>query len=964
MTMRPASDSDFAVLVEQALGNLRSEPRRLLPILEMVAEINNFVVSDGLERLIHQLAHCGPNDRLRHVFIQRLQQWDHEPAPSWSHSTKPHSEARRRDALRLLGFGADTFPVLNEAIPRFTESEIPIVIAEKHAPWYEVRKHVVRPFYWAHYRDQLAQPKGSWDTEAISALNVSTDDVLSRLSDPTSSNIYQVKGLVMGYVQSGKTSHFSGLIAKAADSGYRLIVVLAGTLDILREQTQRRIDKEIVGRELLEAEEYGGDADWESFVSHGARPSEQGIVDIERLTDRHSDYDALRQHLAALQFKRLDPTKPYNDASNLSSAPVKLAVIKKTPNRIAKLCTDLRRLKELRSQLEHVPTLVIDDESDQASVNTIDRSKSQKKSDRTSTNKAIAELLGLLPRAQYVGYTATPFANVFIDPEDADDLFPKDFLVSLPRPPGYMGVSDFYDLEDRYGSDDYRNNKKAYVRPVEGPNGNEENLPEAIDAFVLAGAIKLFRQSKGGGKNRFRHHTMLVHHSSRKTVHKDEAEEVGSIFAGGARYHRAEGIERLQGLLEGDFRPVSLARAPQDLFPASFQELRPFIGECVSRICADKAVLIVNGDNRDDTPNFEQSSIWAILVGGAKLSRGYTVEGLTTSYYRRPAGAGDTLMQMGRWFGFRPGYRDLVRLYIGKSERRGSRYIDLYEAFGAVCRDEEALRADLLKYRQGGLTPKQVAPLVRQHLPFLPPTSRNKMFNAQIRSMDFGGAWMEKTSAPIRPNDMRTNLRSAATLLSKSRNLGKMDLALTNAKGVARAFNAFVAATTGEAVLEFLLAYKWSDSASAVKLETDYLSTQLSSGRLKRWTLILPQAQGASRTLEGSGFPGLAVVGRSRVSETRFGVFSEPRHRDVAEYVSAVSDGVSVSNNLQNLRDPEAPVLVLYLVTDLRSPKSGLSIGFGIQFPGAKTTNAIVWSVADPKNSDKVVVASKLTKVK
>jgi hypothetical protein len=950
-------DDEFAGLVETALDNLRAPPKNLADVIDFVARTNDREVERPLARLVEHLERHGPNDRIRHALTLKLQHWDHEDHPGWSRATEPHSSARRADALRLLGFPAAAFEALNEAIPVFTEAEIPIVIAEGHERWYEDRKPLIRSFYWDHYKRHLAKPKGTWSPESIAALDASTDDVLARLSDPMRATIYQVKGLVMGYVQSGKTSHFTGLIAKAADAGYRLIIVFAGTMDILREQTQRRIDKEIVGRELLGPDEYGLDADWSSFVEHGGRPSDMGHFDWTRLTDRGNDYSRIEQHLTVLEFRPANPGKPFNAPDNLRSAPARLAVIKKTPARIGKLCDDLERLRPLRNALEHVPTVIIDDESDQASVNTVDQAKPGQRGKRTSTNKAIGRLLKLLPRAQYVGYTATPFANVFIDPNDADDLFPKDYIVSLPRPEGYMGVSDFYDFDAEYDEGDVRSNRAAFVRSVEGANEAATNLPRAIDAFVLSGAIKLFRQHAEPTKYQFGHHTMLVHHSAQRAVHKDDAEDVRKIFGGGSRYQKREGLERLEELFAHDFVPISRVHAPGAPFPKTFDALKLFITDCVTRICDEKPVLIVNGDNKDDTPDFDQKPVWAILVGGAKLSRGYTVEGLTTSYFRRPAGAGDTLMQMGRWFGFRPGYRDLVRLYIGKKEQRGKRIIDLYEAFGAVCRDEEALRRELLRYGKVGLTPKQVPPLVHQHLPQLPPASKNKMFNAQIRSLDFAGDWTEKTSAPVKPSEMSENLVATTRLLGSCRYLGRHPVKLTNSEGVRRSFDADGGLVAGDAVLTFLNAYRWSEGKEPVRLEIDYVREQLKTAAIGEWMILAPQVGGA-RTFQvtGSPFPKLAVVIRSRVSDSRFGVYSEPRHRDAAQFLAGISNATGTSEFLKKHRNPKRPVLVLYLVDDVEKTEGDPSIGFGIQFPGEKKSDAITWSVVDPRAEDEVVV--------
>lgn len=947
--------------LEHALVTLRKgAPKDLEEAMRYLASVHDIVLPKApLPLLIKHLQTSGPNDRVLHALTLALQSWDHQ-AGTWTGGTLPHSQERRRVVLERLGFSVSEQTAINNRILRFSESDLPIVIAEAHEHWYPERKKKIGDFYWDHYTRQLLPPHGTWDRKAVGVLNVSIDDVISRLSDPCRPAIFAVKGLVIGYVQSGKTSHFSGLITKAADAGYRFIIVLAGTLDILREQTQRRIDKEIVGKELLGKEEYGRDVDWEAFVSHGGRPSLIGAFDWERLTDSTEDYQKLSRRLSLLEFTSVERGKPFNHPDNLRSASAKLAVIKKVPDRLNKLCDDLEALSELRSRLEHVPTLIIDDESDQASINTVDQSKPESKGKRTGTNKAIGRLLSLLPRAQYVGYTATPFANVFIDPEDAEDLFPKDFIVSLPRPDNYMGVSDFFDFDTEYAAKDYQGNQNAFVRPVEGDNELATNLPQAIDSFVLTGAIKLFRESKDSSNYRFRHHTMLVHHSATRVVHEVDRQVVDTIFASGARYQSQSGMRALRQLFKDDFVPVSATRAPAAPFPSSFEELRPFITQCLTRICAGKSVRVVNGEgkNRDDTPDFDETSVWAILVGGTKLSRGYTVEGLTVSYYRRPTGAGDTLMQMGRWFGFRQGYRDLVRLFIGRKEKKGKVTVDLYEAFGAVCRDEEALRADLTKYATGGLKPRQVPPLVRQHLPQLPPTARNKRFNAEIQSLDFAGDWTEKTSAPTKSAEIRGNRAIARTLLEASAIGDPEGIEFTSTNGKTRNFDAIIGRTTVSDVLTFLQKYVWAGGRQSIALEIDYIRRSKADGRLAEWLVMLPQIGTANtENLGAKDLPAFAVIERARVSDTRFGVYAEPRHRDAAAALAGVTHVKEATRSLSSYLASSRPVLVLYFVREKHEPTSEVSVGFGIQYPGVKKDRAISWGVSDKSHADAVVVS-------
>ena len=243
---------------------------------------------------------------------------------------------------------------------------------------------------------------------------------------------------------------------------------------------------------------------------------------------------SLGMELSRLRWRRRDKLKPLYDPYNLFPCGARLAVVKKNATVLKRLVGDL---KKVRKQLGEIPTLIIDDESDQASVNTTDPRKwKEGETERTSINRLLSELLGLLPRAQYVGYTATPYANVFVDPEDAEDIFPKDFLLALRKPQGYMGVSDFHDLDVVYGGWGAQLRRTPMRRPssatLTGDTLEERRLElaAAMDAFVLAGAIKLYREKVGNKQGAFRHHTMLVNESFKKDDHAETAEIVKSIW--------------------------------------------------------------------------------------------------------------------------------------------------------------------------------------------------------------------------------------------------------------------------------------------------------------------------------------------------------------------------------------------------------------------------------------------------
>lgn len=739
-------------------------------------------LSLGEDELVDHLMAVDHNDEVRTEFHIRLSRWDSAEGGEWAAGTEVNTLQRRFRILELLEFTAESAAILNRAFP--LDDDGTVVISEEWTPWYTEERAKKDEFYWPKYREVVEAKIGA---KAAAELDRSTREVVKRLSDPTQDKAYQAKGLVMGHVQSGKTANFTGVIAKAVDSGYRLIIVLTGTMENLRAQTQRRIDMELVGRENvlggidqdnLELQQIQGvdyastdDLDWpDKFVSYGRHPRAFGKPAIERLTRSTDDYKALRAGLAALDFRK--DGLPRNDRpvyhpDNIRAADIRLVVVKKNSRVLKKLVQDL---ESTHMNLGEVPALIIDDEADQASVNTTrpkkDRPKGEE-TERTAINQRISDLLGLMPRAQYLAYTATPFANVFISPEDSKDIFPKDFIISLKPAPAYMGGKEFHDLElepgeDRNNLSFEESNEKAYVRGLVAGPGEEdlrdEEIVRALDAFVLSGAIKLFREARGrrskGWKEesgRFRHHTMLVHESMRQEEHKILAEDLRDRWAS-ANYGSPQTGLRLAQVFEDDFLPVSLARVEEgEAIPESYGDLVPYVGDALRRIREGVSpVVVINGDKESDynsgDADFLTRSVWKIIVGGQKLSRGFTVEGLTVSYYTRRTMAADTLMQMGRWFGYRSGYRDLIRLFMGRNvpAARKGETVDLYRAFEDIVRDEEDFRnqlAEFSRFKHDGkpaVRPMDVPPLVFQTSPWLRPTGQNKMYNAELAYLNPG----------------------------------------------------------------------------------------------------------------------------------------------------------------------------------------------------------------------------------
>ncbi|WP_329414591.1 Z1 domain-containing protein [Nocardia vinacea] len=866
--------STDALNLSQPLRNLlqglaEQEPTPLLPILALFAQ---HPVSE--EEFLAFVELAPPNDggmiQLQLAFAKWDAIEDLKLSDPHGNETGSGTIARRAAVVQALGLSEQAEAALREKIPVHVQDTI--VISKEFEPWYEQARHKRNTLYWDDYKRYLTEVK-KLPASSITTLDQSTNEVLERLTDPIRIEIKQTKGLVVGYVQSGKTANFTGVIAKAIDAGYRLVIVMTGTIEILRAQTQRRIDMELMGvenvlagqdpsdPEVAKGLDYQQDKDWlaDKFVKHTQVALDQpGAARIRRVTTHTGDYKSLPQGMSQLRYDRLDKTKPLNAAENLFHTDAYVVIIKKNSAPLKKLIKDL---KPMQAMLKELPALIIDDESDLASINTKDPKKSNK---RTRINEQITEILDIVPRAQYVGYTATPFANVFIDPDDDTNLFPSDFVLSLPRPGGYMGVQEFHDLDPDWETVPKTvatSNELAYVRPIKGdPDHNpdlwKKELGEALDAWVLSGAIKKYRETKTGMG--YQHHTMLVHENVANIAQLNSAVVVRSLWNNG-KFTSSEGLARLRKLFDHDFLAVMSARANGEPAPESFDQVKPYVREAIADMTSAGAdpVLIVNSDAsvqaQQEALDFDKGKVWRVIVGGTKVSRGFTIEGLTISYFRRKANQADTLMQAGRWFGFRDGYRDLVRLYIRRDHK-----VDLYEAFEALLLDEEAFRDELGKYTgldEDGkpiIVPQQIPPLVSQHLPWLKPTARTKMFNAVVKARASVGAFHQLSSIPSREEKIKHKMNLEHVVLpllnltTKAVTLPYIDPADSKTKRQ----QARVGLISGEQFLALFDNLTWHPEYNSVitPLRT-FIATATEKQRIKDWAIIWPQRQSPGRML-------------------------------------------------------------------------------------------------------------------
>lgn len=841
-----------------------------------------------------------PNDPIQVEFRLALSRWDQTTDSEWLNEApepaiEPKGPERRAYVLGKLGLSESDFGVVNSFYPIINAGTIVANPTDGRWPWYSADRRA-RSHYWDVYQGILK--RRGFNADAIVALDESTTEIVSRFADPTWDETYQTKGLVVGHVQSGKTANFTGTVAKAIDAGYRLIIVLTGTLELLRSQTQRRLDKELVGFENIvggidlsdevlarENIDYiaNQDADWlagDKFVKFGYDPeSVAGVPHIIRLTKSTDDYKSLKAGLSTLDYKShiRNPEQKIYHPDNLWDTPVRLVVIKKNAAVLRKLIKDL---KQIRGNTQDYPALIIDDEADQAGINTkkppvkLTREEQDEENkqarERTAINKLLSDLLGILPRAQYVGYTATPFANVFVDASDVDDIYPKDFIFSLTPPTAYMGGRSFHDRHLILAPDEIKtpatSNQAAYVRNITSTPDmfelRQSEMQRAIDSFVLSGAIKLWREARGS-RGDFKHHTMLFHESVKQIEHSALADEIHHLWKR-SDYLGFDGYDRMAELWADDFDLVMRELAQRTdselpdprlhLIPSSFDDVAVYLPEVVKRIEDGLSpIAVVNGDKDSEYTqagaDFQKGSVWKMLVGGAKLSRGYTIEGLTVTWYSRKALAADTLMQMGRWFGYRPGYRDLVRLYMGRNvpaSARNPKPYDLYEAFESMIGDEEEFRdqleqfAELDENGQPQVRPIDIPPLVSQSLPWLRPTARNRMYNAQIVQYAKGDRFKDFFYLPSRnPKETknRENLIAMAPVLNRLTDLESFDY--TTATDRQSSYTAKTGLVPAEVIVDALSSFTWSKPGLA-DADIQFVREAISKGSITCFKVVMP----------------------------------------------------------------------------------------------------------------------------
>ncbi len=623
------------------------------------------------------------------------------------------------------------------------------LIEEKgHEKWFLSKKASLDMKYWERYKKYLLSDKG-FSSKVVNTMDDVLDTLTDLLGDPTRDIAYKRRGLIIGDVQSGKTANYTGLISKGVDVGYKVVVLLTGTIEKLRQQTQKRIDEGFVGADsdaMMKMQETG------QIIGVGKYDSSIRPMVLTSTTD---------------DFKAKNATNLGFDLRNINGAVI--FVIKKNSGILKRLNKWLKTFNQNGENAIDNSILVIDDEADNASINT------RSDDDPTAINGQIRELLKMFTKSSYVGFTATPFANIFIDPDNnnamvAEDLFPKDYIYSLNAPSNYTGARNIFDTNGQarhmlveINCDDTNSKSISALLPLRHKSTAfmrdlPEDLETAIATFMLANTLEDLR---GMTSN---HRSMLVN-ISRFTLVQEQAANLINNY-----------LKNMQNACKLYCR-LDVATALQDSFIAKLKNTYEKIyrnidlpwEEVQNQLHSSCAGIIVKTINQRGGKDFNydmyRDGLRLIAVGGMSLSRGLTLEGLVVSYFYRNSRMYDTLMQMGRWFGYRSGYSDLCRIWMSDESIEWYRHI-------SQATDE--LRDEVKRYEDTGLTPMDFGLRVRSDMTSLLVTARNKMRSTESREcvISLSGVYIETPEIYTEVSKNEGNINAVKLLIHNLDNSG------------------------------------------------------------------------------------------------------------------------------------------------------------------------------------------------
>lgn len=665
-------------------------------------------------------------------------------------------------------------------------------VPKENGPWYYPKEGCE---YWNAYFSLMERKTKQWSEQeaatVLQSLDHNTTKIVNHLFNPELQGGQSRYGLVIGHVQSGKTGNYTGVIAKAADSGYNLIIVLTGLYNDLRHQTQVRIEKELTGT-IQDSKGFSIDGrnystPWKILTRKGVKGEFfKGYPKNNEHYHEPLTEDDLNSPTILLMKKNVTPLTHLNDW------------LAKTPANV----------------IENLSVLIIDDEADHASVNTMTGIKEESvhtgERSESKINGEIRRILEKLDRFSYVGYTATPFANIFINPENdglglGPTLYPRDFIVSLPRPKEYFGLESAF-------SEHIGDEEKTPIRIVPYPDAqylwqvtDDEHAPptkelpdsliDALIDYLLTTAARRVRNEET------KHHSMLVHTKYTKKSMHPLSDRIRKHLLHWKTNFPKERTE-IGRHLNQQFRDRWLDEFVSRGVPEKWEQIED---QLYSVFIDDESMEIIElNEDTEDVLNYginENEGLRAIVIGGNRLSRGLTLEGLTVSFFIRETKETkhDTLLQMGRWFGYKGKNTDLVRIYLTSR---------LNSQFSSMILVEESLRSDLELYEeQDDITPYDFGVRVLKAFDMVP-TSAPKRKDVTTISMDGN---MDKSynytgRIPFDKSDLlKSNLNAFSTLITS----------LGPSKSVGRKNEHHMWEADPDSVINFLKSLEYPDCADS-----------------------------------------------------------------------------------------------------------------------------------------------------
>lgn len=797
-----------------------------------------------------------------------------------------------------------------------------LVDSNGHIEWYKqgLSSGDIRFRFWSRYKKYLTNIK-SWDASTIKKLDEITDDILEKIENPKIKNReFDRRGLVVGYVQSGKTANFMGLINKSIDCGYSIIIVLSGMHKNLRSQTQMRIDEEVIGRDTSSDTEI-------KRIGVCTLPNEQ-YIHVDTFTTQNDNGDF------KISTARNNGVQPSNERPMIfvvkKNASVLGNLIKYFTETANIIGDDFVLQKGNKKIINNLPLMIIDDEADQASPNTNAINNESGELDPKSINRKIRELLNLFNQRVYIGYTATPFANIFIH-HDQDhsqygkDLFPSSFIISIKPPSNYFGPLQIFGNNEDFDKKtpihipvkDASTEDSVFLPLRHGvhdiPNAIPDSMKEAIKSFIISSTIRILR-----GQEKM-HNTMLIHCTRYNDIQNAIANLVNEEFSrlkNGILYNDKLIMNELFNLWQRDYNRIS---SDLGFTTYNWDDISSVIKQAVQKI--ENRPYVINGSARDilDYKNKSDIGVSLIAIGGDKLSRGLTIEGLTVSYFTRTSSLYDTLMQMGRWFGYRIGYEDLCRIYTTN---------DLFNWYRHISTAFEKLLLDFDEMVRIRATPIEFGLRVLSH-PDMMATNSLKMRYSETIPLAYKGRFTETISFSNLPDIVKNNNIASENLIHKLIAIGGYSDRLVWKNLDFSIIKEF---------LENYITSKDSPAANSNRI-IEYVDSQINSKLLKKWNVAIISLSGESSNPYLIGSLKINPITRglkSKIESNKLyiGRLGSPDHEKIDFDFETNLIGADLRKIEPRISTPLFILYPLYITDfDTKIRIDGLHFGFGISWP-------------------------------